>query len=270
MHALVEPWRHAFMQRALLEVVLLGIAGGPLGCWVVLYRLSYSAESLAHALFPGIVVAALAGTSLVAGGAVGVAIAAIAIALVARVPSIGADTGVAVVVTTLFAVGVVLALAPATPPGLESLLFGDLLGVTRGDLALGATLAVAVLAALAILHRLLLVAGFDRGNARAFGAHPLAADLALLALGAATILIGVQALGNLLVVAIVVAPAAAARTLAQRVVTMLGVAAAIAVAAGIGGLYLSYYADTAAGASVAAIAAGAYALAALAAFRPTR
>ena len=69
-HAIVEPWSHGFMQRAMAELVLVGIIGGVLGCWVIFYELSYSAESLAHALFPGLVVAALAGVPLLIGGAV--------------------------------------------------------------------------------------------------------------------------------------------------------------------------------------------------------
>ncbi len=81
MHALVEPWRLGFMQRAFLELALVGIVGGVLGCWVVFYELSYSAESLAHALFPGLVVAALIGVPLVLGGAVGVLVAAAAVAI---------------------------------------------------------------------------------------------------------------------------------------------------------------------------------------------
>jgi ABC-type Mn2+/Zn2+ transport system permease subunit len=113
-----------------------------------------------------------------------------------------------------------------------------------------------VLGALALLHRQLLVVGFDRGSARAFGARPLRVDLALLGLVAAGVLVGVQALGNLLVVAVVVGPAATARLLTRRIVPMMALASGLALAAAVAGLYL-YYADLAAGASVAvAIVAG--------------
>src|SRR5207248_80219 len=104
---------------------------------------SYSTESLAHALFPGLVAAALLGLPLLVGGAVGVLAAAIAIAFVGRIPLVERDTGVAVVITSLFGLGVVLALSPSSPPGLESLLFGDLLGVTRGDLVISGVLVAA-------------------------------------------------------------------------------------------------------------------------------
>src|SRR3954453_16242725 len=110
MHVLLDPWSHGFMQQAALELLLLGVVGGVLGFWVVFYELSYSAESLAHALFPGLVGAALLGVPLILGGVAGVAGAAAAVALVGRTPEIGRDTAVAVVVTTLFGAGVVLAL----------------------------------------------------------------------------------------------------------------------------------------------------------------
>ena len=272
MHALLHPWSEAFMQRALLELVLLGTVGGIVGCWVLFYELAYSAESLAHALFPGLVAAALLGLPLLAGGAAGVAAAAVGIALVRRVPLLGGDASVAVVITTLFGLGVLIALRPATPPGLNALLFGDLLGVTREDIVSSAVLAVAAGVALVALHRPLLLVGFDRTTSQAFGAQPLLVDLALLGLIAVAIVIGVRALGNLLVLALLVGPAATARLLVRRMTSLMALAAVVALAASVGGLYLSYYASIAAGASVAVVTVSTYVavLAVRAAFTPTR
>jgi ABC-type Mn2+/Zn2+ transport system permease subunit len=258
MHALLHPWSETFMQLALLELVLLGVVGGAIGCWILFYELAYSAESLAHALFPGLVAAALLGLPLLAGGAAGVATAVIGIALVRKVPTLGGDTSVAVVITSLFGLGVLLALTPATPPGLDALLFGDLLGVTRGDVIASGLLAAVAVAALVALHRPLLLVGFDRGTSAAFGARPLFVDLALLALIALAIVIGVRALGNLLVLALLVGPAATARLLLRRMTALMVLAGVLAVAAALGGLYLSYYADLAAGAAVAAVTVGMY------------
>jgi ABC-type Mn2+/Zn2+ transport system permease subunit len=250
-HVLSEPWHDGLMQRALAEIALLGIAGGALGCWVVLYNLSYSAESLAHGLLPGLVLASLAGLPLLLGGAVGLLVAAGAIALAARTPAIGGDTAVAVVVTTLFGLGVLLALAPATPAGLHGLLFGDPLGVSDGDLAMALGLVAVVTTALALLHGRLLIVGFDRTSAGAIGVASGRVDLALLGLIAVTLLVAVQGLGNLLVVALLVAPPTGARHLARRMPGMLVASPAIAVAAGMAGLYVSYYAHVAAGAAIA-------------------
>jgi ABC-type Mn2+/Zn2+ transport system permease subunit len=258
MHTLIEPWTHGFMQQAALELVLLGVVGGVLGCWIVLYELSYSAESLAHALFPGLVGAALLGVPLLFGAAAGALVAAVGIAIVGRRPELGRDTAVAVVITSLFGLGVVLALSPSAPPGVSDLLFGDLLGVTRSDLLAAAVLGSLVLLALGALHRRLLAVGFDRGSAAAMGGRPVFVDVALLGLLATTIVIGVQSLGNLLVLAVIVAPAGTARFLTRRMLPMMLTAVAVAVACGIGGLYLSYYANTAGGASVAAVMVGVY------------
>ena len=256
--ALADPWSQAIFQRAAAEVALLGVVGGLLGCWIVFYQLSYGAESLAHALFPGLVIAALAGLPLLLGGAIGLGVAALGIAAVGRIPEIGRDTAVAIAVTTLFGLGALLALSPDTPPGIQSLLFGDVLGVTTTDLMIAAGLAVVVASALLALHGRLLTVGFDRAGARALGASAVVADIALLVLLGATILVAVQGLGNLLVVALLIGPSATARLVCRRMAPMMVCAAAVAVAGGIGGLYLSYHAGLAAGASVAAVMVGAY------------
>jgi ABC-type Mn2+/Zn2+ transport system permease subunit len=255
---IADPWSEPILQRAGVDIVLLGVAAGTLGCWIVLYELSYSTESLSHALLPGLVVATLAGFPLLLGGALGVAAAVIAIALAQRIEGIDPDAAVAVAITSLVGIGALLALAPASPPGIGELLFGDVLAVSDGDLVAGTALAVAVLFGLRLLHGHLLITGFDRASASALGGRPFVTDLLLLALVAATIVVAVQALGNLLVVALLVGPASVGRLLADRVVAMMCVATATAIAGGVGGLYLSYYAGTAGGASIAATIVGLY------------
>ena len=251
-HALADPWGQAIVRRAFLEIGLIGLLGGPLGCWIVFYGLSYSAESLAHGLFPGLVVAALTGIPLVIGGAAGLVVAALGIAIAGRVPTIGRDAAVAIVITTLFGLGALLALSPASPPGIQGLLFGDVLGVSDGDLVFAAAAAAVTAVSLWALQRALLAVGFDRGSAPSLGISPLLVDAALLVLLALAILVTVQGLGNLLALAMLVAPGATAALLVKRFGPMLWLAAALAIAAGFGGLYASYYLNTAAGASIAA------------------
>jgi ABC-type Mn2+/Zn2+ transport system permease subunit len=248
---MLEPLQDEFMRRAIVEVTLIGIAAGALGCWVILYRLSYAAESLAHSIFPGLVLAALTGLPLIVGGIPGIVVAALAIAAASRIPGVSREVAIGVVVTTLFGLGVLLALSPDSPPGLQEILFGDILGPTDADLGAAAALTVAVAAGLLALHGRLLAGGFDPGAARSLGASPGRVEAALLVLLAVAIVVAVQGLGNLLVVAVFVGPAAAARQLTERIVPMIALAVAIAVLAGIAGLYLSYYAGTAGGASVA-------------------
>jgi len=248
---MLAPLEEPFMQRALAEVVLLGIAGGAVGCWVVFFGFSYAAESLAHSVFPGLVLAAIVGVPLLLGATPAVLLAALAIALVARVDGVSREAGVAVVVTTMFGLGVLLALSPESPPGVETLLFGDVFGATDADLATAAGFLAITAAVLAVLHGRLLATGFDRGAARALGVSPGRADAVLLLLLGAGTVVAVQGLGNLLVVAVFVGPAAAARRLSERMAPMMLLAAVLAVLAAVAGLYLSYYAGTAGGASVA-------------------
>lgn len=249
--ALADPFGQALMQRALLEVLLLAAVGGTLGCWIVLGGLSYGAESLAHGMFPGLVLAALAGVPLLLGGAAGILVAALAVALASRVERIGRDEAIAVAVTTLFGAGALLALSPDVPVGIQGLLFGDVLGTSREDLLAAGALVGLVLLVLLLGHQRLLAVGFDRAGARALGIAPVAVDALLLTLLGIAVLVAVQGLGNLLVVAVLVAPAAAARLLTRRLVPMMAVAVALGALAGVGGLYLSYYARIAAGASIA-------------------
>jgi ABC-type Mn2+/Zn2+ transport system permease subunit len=251
--ALTAPWSEPITRRALLECALLGISGGLLGCWLVLYELSYSAESLAHAMLPGLVGAALLGLPLLLGGAAGLAAGAGATALATRTPLLDRDTAVAVVVTAMLGLGVVLALSPATPAGINGLLFGDVLGVSDADLIAAAGLVALLAATLPLLHGRFAAVGFDRRGAAALGLRPAVADGALLALLAVALLVAVQGLGNLLVVAVLIAPAAAARLVTRRLPAMMALSAGIAVAGCAGGLYLSYHASTAAGASIAAV-----------------
>jgi ABC-type Mn2+/Zn2+ transport system permease subunit len=258
--AIIDPFAHGIGRRALIEVVVLGAVCGPLGVWVVAYRQSYAAESIAHGMLPGLVLAALAGIPLGIGAAAGLALAAAAISLAGRERGLGADAAVGVVVTALFGAGALLALAPDVPARLGELLFGDPLGITAGDLAATAALAIAVLGALYALHRPLTAVAFDPVSAPSMGARPARVELLLLILLAATTLVAVQALGNLLVVALIVAPAAAALRVATRLPAALALAACLAVASGVGGLYVSYYLKLAAGASIALVAIAIFAL----------
>ena len=189
---LTDPLASGATLRALAELTVLGIISGVIGCWIVLYELSYSAESLAHGLFPGLVIASLIGAPVLLGGAVGVLVAAALIVLATRFSRGRTDASITVVITTLFGAGVLLALSPSSPPGIQTLLFGDLLGVTLPDIAVAAALGAAVLAILWVLHHRLLAIGFDSGSDRALGLSAGRLSFVLLALVAVTILSAVQ------------------------------------------------------------------------------
>lgn len=248
---LLEPLRSGIGRRALAEVALLGAICGALGFWIVAFRLGYPAESLAHGLLPGLVVASLAGVPLLLGGLGGVALAAGAIAVAGRDERIGADTATAVAVTGLLGLGGLLALAPGAPARLEELLFGDPLGVTDADLVAAGALALLGGAALAALHRPLCAVALDAGAARGLGLRPTAVRLALLGLLATALAVAVQGLGALLVLAVLVAPAVAVRGHVASPARAMLAAGATAVVAAAAGVYASHLLGTAAGASIA-------------------
>lgn len=249
---LVEPFTEPIVQRAAAGVVLLGIVGGLAGCWVVLYGLSYAAESLAHGSLPGMVVAVAAGLPLVVGTSGGLLVAAAAIALVARVPALGRDTAVSIVISTMLGLGALLALAPSTPRGLAALLFGDVLGLSTADLAVGVLVAALLAVLLTVFHGRLLAVGFDRETAARLGVRPGLVELLLLVLLGLALVVVVPALGNLLAAAILIGPAATARLVTRRVPSMLAVAVLLAIGCGLAGLDASYQLSTASGATIAA------------------
>jgi ABC-type Mn2+/Zn2+ transport system permease subunit len=248
---LLDPFSGALMQRALAEVLVVAVACGPLGVWVLLYRQSYAAESISHAMLPGLVVAALAGAPLLLGAIGGVLAAAVAIALAGRDERLGGDVGVAVAISALFGFGALLALSPDVPARLGELLFGDLLGVTGGDVAEAAALAAAIAVALVLAHRRLALSAFDRAAAPSLGARPGHWEIALLGLLAICTVAAVRGLGNLLAVALILAPAAAALNVAPRLPAALTLSAVLAALAGVTGLLASYHWHVAAGAAVA-------------------
>ena len=238
-------------QRALLEAVLLGVACGPLGVWLLSYRQAYAAESLSHAMLPGLALGAIAGAPLLLGAAGGVLVAAVLIALAARDSRIGGDLAIAIVVTGAFGAGVLIALSPDAPARIGELLFGDLLGVTDGDLIAAGALAVGVPLLLAAGHRPLTLAAHDPASAPAFGSSPARVGLGVLALLGVAVVVAVQGLGNLLVVALLIAPAVAAHRVAGTLPAQLVAAALIGAGSGAIGLVASDRLDVAAGASVA-------------------
>ena len=255
--AILDPLRSGIVRRALVDVALLGALCGALSFWVVSFRLSYPAESLAHGLLPGLVLASLAGAPLLLGGVGGVVLAAGLVAIAGRDPRIGADSATAVVVTGLFGLGALLALSPDAPTRLEELLFGDPLGVSDADLIAAGALALIGGAALAALHRPLCAVAFDAPASGALGLRPTVVRFGLIFLVAVAVAVAVRGLGSLLVLAVLVAPAVAVRRVSVRPGAALLAGAAVAVAAGVAGLYGSHHLGSAAGASVALALCGA-------------
>ena len=247
---LLEPLGYDFMQRAFLVTVTAAIVCGVLSCWLVLIGWSLMGDAVSHAVLPGVVLAYLLGTPFAVGALVfGVAAVAL-IGLVRSTSRVKEDAAIGVVFTTLFALGIVLISVVPSQTDLGHILFGNLLGVSVADLAQVLGLGVVTLAILVLKRRDLTLYAFDPTHANAIGLNPKALGALLLGLLALTVVVALQAVGVVLVVAMLIIPGATAYLLTDRFARMLVISPIIAAACSILGIYLSYYLDAASGGMV--------------------
>ncbi len=242
----------AFMQRAFAAAVAIGVVCGVLGFFVVLRRLAFIGVGLSHSALGGVALGLLLGVSpLLTGGAFALAVA-LGVARLGQRSGLERDTVIGVFFSGAMALGVVLAsLEHGAQQELFGYLFGNVLAVTNGELAALAIGGAGVVAALLALLRPQLFLAFDEEIARAYGQRVQLLDMALLALLAATIVIGVRLVGVLLIEALLVVPAATAALLARDYRTQIALSVALAVASAIGGLALAWELDVAPGGMVA-------------------
>lgn len=237
---LVEPLQYDFFRNALAQVVLLGVAAGAVGAFVLLRRLTFFAHALSHTVFPGLVVGVMVGINPLIGGGAAALVTALVVGGLSRRRHVGHDSAIAIAFITLFAVGVILVgLARTRSTSLGQLLVGTILGVARDDLLLTGGAALLGVALIALVYKELLLATFDPEVARAAGLPIGALDSLLLLLIALTTVVAVRTVGVILVVAMLVTPAATARLLTNRLPAMMALGALLASLAGIVGLYLA-------------------------------
>jgi manganese/iron transport system permease protein len=238
---LVDPFRIPYMQRALLEVLLLGALAGAVGVFVVLRRLAFVTDALTHTVFPGVVIASLLGHSLLLGALAFGVLTAVLLTWLGAERRVGVDAALAILLTSFFAFGVVLVSRTRTfTADLTVFLFGRVLAVDRADLLQTLLVAAVVLATLAALHKELVLRAFDPDGATAMGYRTVALDLALNLCIALVVVAAVKAVGTILVVALIIVPAATARLLADRVATMTVLACLLGAGGGWLGLAISY------------------------------
>lgn len=251
MNLLVDPLAHAFFVRALIAAVIVGTVCAVVGTYVVLKGIAFIGDAISHAAFPGVVVAFLVKGSFYVGAGVAAVATALAIGFVSRRARIRADTAIGVLFAGTFALGIFLfSTIQGYVADLFSFLFGYLLSISPTDLLGLAILGGLVLATVAILWKELLYATFDPLGAGASGLRVELLEYVLLALVALTIVVSLQAVGIILVVAMLVTPPATAQLLTVRFGRLMGAAVAIGIAAGVVGLYLSYWLNAASGATI--------------------
>jgi len=237
----IEPFDAAFMQRALIEVLVLAVLCGVVSTVVFLRRLAFVADALTHTMFPGVAIAFFMGESLFAGALGAAVVSTVALALLARQRRLDPDSVLAVLITVMFSIGVVVVSRRTSyQSDLTNLLFGRLLAVDRTTIVQSAIVAVVVLVALAALSKELLITAFDPGAARAQGFPVAALDVAANVCVALVVVAAARAVGPALGVALRVTPAATARLFTRRIGTMAVAAVALVAVAGYLGLVVSY------------------------------
>ena len=252
---LLDPFQYEFMQRALVGGALAAIICAVVGTWVVLRGLAFMGDALAHGVLPGIALAFLWGFDLTVGALASAALMVAGINLVNRRGKLREDTGIGLLFVGMLALGVVIiSRAPTFSNELTGFLFGNVLGVTSGDLRAQAVAAVLAIVLATLLYRPFLALAFNPDKSELLGLRPRLANLALLALIAVAVVSSFRAVGTLLVFGLLVAPPAAASLLVRRVPTMMATAAVLGVVSVGAGLVLSYHYDTAAGATMAGVA----------------
>lgn len=255
MQHLLEPFQYQFMQRAFVTSLLVGVLCSAMGTYVVLRKLAFIGDGIAHASFAGIVIAYLRGADYYIGAGIVAILTALGIGFVHRRGRVALDTAIGVLFTGAFALGIFLMSRQRTySVDLQSFLFGDILSVNHQDVLMIVALGIFVAFVTALLWRALLYTSFDPVVAQASGMNAQFIEYVLLVLLALTIIISLQAVGIVLVAALLVTPAAAAYQLTTRFSRMMGLSALLGAISGAGGLYLSYFLRSSSGATIVLLA----------------
>ncbi len=258
---LIDPLQYAFMRSGMLAAILVGLTCASLGVYVVLRHMAFIGDALAHTVLPGLVVAYLNRWNLFGGAVVAGVLTALGIGWLSRRQEVREDTAIGILFTGMFALGILLISTVRSFRDLSHILFGDILGVTPGDLGLIAGVAILVLLVLALFHKELELTSFDPIHAQVIGLRADTIRYGLLVLLALTVVVGIQAVGVVLTNALLITPAAAASLLTDRLPRMMVIATLIAMVSGLVGLYASYYFSVSSGAAIVLTCTACFALA---------
>jgi manganese/iron transport system permease protein len=231
----------AFLPKALLIAVMSSLVCGVVGCYVVLRGMAFIGDAVAHAVFPGLAVAFVVSGSLVLGGTVAGVVTAVLVAVFSQNRRVKEDSVIGVFFVAAFALGIVIiSRAPGYAGSLQQFLFGSITGIPDEDIYVVAGTGLFVLLVLFLLHKELVTISLDRETARSMGVRVFWLDLVLYVLVTLAVVISVRTIGNILVLALLITPAATARLLTDRLAVMMAVAPAIGGASALVGLYISW------------------------------
>lgn len=254
-HALVDPFQADMVLRALIAGVIAACLCSLVGCWVLLRGNVFLGEAMTHGMLPGVAIAALLGISLLVGGLVAALVMAVGVAAIGKSSKLSSDTSVGLLLVGMLALGViVVSRSQSFAVDLTGFLFGDVFAVRAADLAVLAAALAMTLAAVVIGHRAFVAVTFDPRKAATLGLRPKSAIQVLTVLMAVAMVASFHVVGTLLVLGLLVAPPAAALAWSRSIPRVMLLSALIGSAAVYSGLLISWYAGTAGGATIAALA----------------
>jgi manganese/iron transport system permease protein len=249
----------AFLPKALLIAVMSSIVCGVVGCYVVLRGMAFIGDAVAHAVFPGLAVAFVLSGSLVIGGTVAGVLTAVLVAVFSQNRRLKEDSIIGVFFVAAFALGIVIiSRAPGYAGSLQQFLFGSITGIPDEDLFIVAGTGLVVLGVVLVLHKELVTISLDRETARALGVPVFWLDLVLYVLVTLAVVISVQTIGNILVLALLITPAATARLLTDRLGIMMLLAPLIGATSALVGLYVSWSWDFPTGGTIVLVLTAAF------------
>lgn len=241
----------AFLPKALLVAVLSALVCGVIGTHVVLRGMAFIGDAVAHAVFPGLAIAFALQFSVIAGGALAGAVVALLIALFSQRRRVKEDTIIGIFFAAAFALGlVVISKVQGYTASLNSFLFGSITGVSNEDIIFSAVVGAIVILAVAALHKEIVAVSVDRETAAAMGIRVLLIDVVLYLAVTAAVVMSVRTVGNILVLALLITPAATARLWTDRLVVMMSLSAVIGMVGSFVGVYVSWAIDVPTGATI--------------------
>jgi manganese transport system permease protein len=247
---LLEPLQYGFLTRALVVTLAAAVVASVLSCWLILMGWSLMGDAVSHAVLPGVALAYIVGVPFSIGAFIFGAGAVALIGAVKSTTKLKSDTVIGVVFTALFAVGLAIISRTPSQVDLMHILFGNVLGVTDGELWQVLTLGALTLGIVLVKRRDLTLLAFDRTHAHVIGLNTRFLGALLLGLLALSVVVGLQAVGIILVVAMLITPGATAFLLTRSFDRMVVLAVVITTTAAVSGVYASYYLDISTGASV--------------------
>ena len=251
----------AFLPKALAVAVMSSVVCGVIGCYVVLRGMAFIGDAVAHAVFPGLAVAFVVSGNLVLGGTVAGVLTAVLVAVFSQNRRLKEDSIIGIFFVAAFALGVVvISRAPGYAGSLQQFLFGSITGIPDRDLLVVGGTGVLVLGVAFALHKELVAVSLDRETSRALGLPVFWLDLLLYVLVTLAVVISVQTIGNILVLALLITPAATARLLTDRLGVMMALAPLIGGTAALVGLYVSWSWDFPTGGTIVLVLTAAFLL----------